>query len=234
MPGILIISLRKSSRGSVESGAGRAAGPSLGNLCWTGENPTIDNQTLQQTIRNHLTEKRPRGNFWQMFRFPSLPQRILCPPARKVPGPAFSLIEVVLAMGIITFALVTVIGLLPTGLNTFRQAMDQTTEGQIVQRLNAEMLLTPFSELLGEYGNKTLFFDDDGQAMADTGQSRYHVRTSLTDFAYPGWSNAVFPGTSSPKDAIAKNLQAIRIDIVKVPGPQQTNRYIIQVPNSGN
>lgn len=39
---------------------------------------------------------------------------------------AFSLIEVTLALGIISFALVAVMALLPTGLNTQRQAVDQS------------------------------------------------------------------------------------------------------------
>lgn len=42
------------------------------------------------------------------------------------PPRAFSLVEVTLALGIISFALVAVMGLIPTGLNTQRQAVDQS------------------------------------------------------------------------------------------------------------
>ena len=53
------------------------------------------------------------------------------PLLRSFFGPAgFSLIEVVIALGIISFALVAVIGLLPTGLNSQRQAVDQAFGAQ--------------------------------------------------------------------------------------------------------
>jgi prepilin-type N-terminal cleavage/methylation domain-containing protein len=53
------------------------------------------------------------------------------PLLRSLFGPAgFSLIEVVIALGIISFALVAVIGLLPTGLNSQRQAVDQAFGAQ--------------------------------------------------------------------------------------------------------
>ncbi len=47
---------------------------------------------------------------------------------------AFSLVEVVLALGIVAFALVSVIGLLPAGLNSQRQATEQA---RAIQALSA-------------------------------------------------------------------------------------------------
>lgn len=48
---------------------------------------------------------------------------------------AFTLIETALALGIVAFALVPVMGLLPIGLQTSRNASDLTISAQIAQRL---------------------------------------------------------------------------------------------------
>jgi len=47
----------------------------------------------------------------------------------------FSLVEVVLAVGVISFAFVAILGLLPAGLTQFRQAMDNSIASQIAQRI---------------------------------------------------------------------------------------------------
>jgi type II secretory pathway pseudopilin PulG len=48
---------------------------------------------------------------------------------------AFSLVEVVLALGVISFAIVAIFGLLPIGLNTGRAAQDQTRADQLAETL---------------------------------------------------------------------------------------------------
>ncbi len=60
---------------------------------------------------------------------------------------AFSLVEVVLALGIIAFAFVANIGMLPVGLQTFRDSADKTQTTQIAQNLLAEAQQTPFENL---------------------------------------------------------------------------------------
>ena len=46
---------------------------------------------------------------------------------------AFSLVEVVIALGVIAFAIVAILGVLPIGLKTGHSAQDQTRAGQIAQ-----------------------------------------------------------------------------------------------------
>jgi type II secretory pathway pseudopilin PulG len=60
---------------------------------------------------------------------------------------AFSLVEVVLAVGVISFAFVAILGLLPAGLNQFRQAMDASVGAQIAQRIILECQQTDFDVL---------------------------------------------------------------------------------------
>ena len=59
----------------------------------------------------------------------------------------FSLVEVTLAIGIVASAVVVVVGLFPSGMNTFRQAMNASVGGQIAQQLISEAQQTDFDTL---------------------------------------------------------------------------------------
>jgi uncharacterized protein (TIGR02598 family) len=59
---------------------------------------------------------------------------------------AFTLVETVLALGIASFALVSVMGLLPCGLQVFRNAMDLTLEGQMAQYIVGKVSQTPYED----------------------------------------------------------------------------------------
>jgi Tfp pilus assembly protein PilV len=52
---------------------------------------------------------------------------------------AFSLVEVVLALGIISFAIVAILGVFPVGLNTGHSAQDETRAPQIAQMILASL-----------------------------------------------------------------------------------------------
>lgn len=71
----------------------------------------------------------------------------------------FSLTEVVLALGIVAFAFIPVLGLLPVGLDASRQAIDATIEAQIVQQLSNEAFQTDFSSL-DELSTAPLYYFD--------------------------------------------------------------------------
>lgn len=65
----------------------------------------------------------------------------------------FSLVEVVMAIGIIAFAFVALLGMLPTGLNTFRKAMDTSVSAQIAQKIAGELQETDYFTLLEQAKN---------------------------------------------------------------------------------
>ncbi len=83
----------------------------------------------------------------------------------------FSLVEVTLAIGIVASAAVVVVGLFPSGMNTFRQAMNASVGGQIAQQLLSEAQQTDFDVLVptATYTPNTTFnkpdryFDDQGE-----------------------------------------------------------------------
>jgi type II secretory pathway pseudopilin PulG len=52
---------------------------------------------------------------------------------------AFSLVEVVLALGVVSFAIVAILGILPVGLNTGHAAQDETRAAQIAEDILASL-----------------------------------------------------------------------------------------------
>lgn len=165
--------------------------------------------------------------------------RIIQDRARIMPIPlkasqrAFSLVEVVLAIGVIGFGVLIVLGLMPVGLNTMRQAMDNSTEMQIVKQISGEALLTPFSQLSTNFSGKTFYYDEQGiKESTASANTRYWAITSLTSPGYPGSAN--LPTTSS----VTNSLKTLRLDLVTAANAnaaiRTTNTYNIKVPNSGN
>jgi len=96
--------------------------------------------------------------------------------------PAFSLVEVTLALGIAAFCLIAVFGLMPIGVQTNRNATSQTAATNIMAAVVADLRATPraintSSQFAITFGtNKTLFFDGTGQfTIVLSANSRYRL-----------------------------------------------------------
>lgn len=93
-------------------------------------------------------------------------------PGRRRPVPAFTLIETALALGIVAFALIPLIGLLPVGLQLSRSASDYTVAAQIAQRLSGMVQQSddPSSTLKKDGGSPLIqsyyAFDNEGQPVS--------------------------------------------------------------------
>ena len=89
--------------------------------------------------------------------------------------PAFSLVEVVLALGVAAFSLIAVFALLPVGVQTHRNATSQTTATGIIASVIADLRATPKPPVLttsSQYRivfgtSKTLYFDGTGRCSTD-------------------------------------------------------------------
>jgi uncharacterized protein (TIGR02598 family) len=96
---------------------------------------------------------------------------------------AFSLVEVVIALGVIAFAFVPMVGLLPLGLDVSRQAIDTTVAAQIAQQLNTEAQQTDFSrlpELAVASLAAPIYFDDQGNKVSGAADAIYEVVFDIT------------------------------------------------------
>lgn len=132
----------------------------------------------------------------------------------------FSLIEVVLALGVVSFAMVSLLALIPVGLASFKKAMSLTVEAQIVQRMSSEIGLRQYSQL----ASSTNFFDVQGTPTTSATDRVYTAALSFTN----GLSNV------KSADSLGVTTASVAsIDIRSTVNPNQVRHYTIIVANNG-
>jgi len=157
---------------------------------------------------------------------------------RTVKG--FSLVESVLALGIVAFAFVGLVGLLPTGMSTFRKSMDISMAAHISQRVFDDLQQSEFDTVLQDAGmdlSRSMeaqsgnlphrFFDDQGNEVhlqTDGGvdpspQQRltahilYDVHTQIA-------RKGLIPGQDTSGETIVQSpsLCSVTVQIINNPG----------------
>ena len=128
---------------------------------------------------------------------------------------AFSLVEVALSLGILSFALVGLMGMLPVGLSTFHRSTDNSTGAQIAQRLINEAGQTDFSTLIGSVATNPVvrYFDNQGNELADANKSRAVFTTRLV--VTSGAAGTTLPGAVSASNA---GLATLVVQVAVNPG----------------
>jgi uncharacterized protein (TIGR02598 family) len=130
---------------------------------------------------------------------------------------AFSLVELVIALGVAAFCLIAVFGLMPVGMQTNRNATSQSAATNIIAGIVADLRTTPaaattspqFAITFG--ADKTLYFDASGQASTSLSpDSRY--RLSITWNSAPSglqyavlkvtWPAPIDPATTTPSGSV--------------------------------
>jgi uncharacterized protein (TIGR02598 family) len=130
---------------------------------------------------------------------------------------AFSLLEVVLALGVAGFCLIAVLGLLPVGVQTNRNASSQTAVSNIIATVVSDLRTTPTAAMTSpEFAitfdaEKTLFFDASGKASPSLGADSSY-RLNVTWNAAPTglhyavlkatWPAEVDPATTPPGGSV--------------------------------
>lgn len=94
------------------------------------------------------------------------------PPSFRRKRGGFSLIEVTLAIAIVAFAFVALIGLLPAGLGVFNQTMDSSNEMRISSELTSMIQATNYDNLTNAFAQNIYYFDVDGGALDTKVDSR--------------------------------------------------------------
>ncbi len=132
---------------------------------------------------------------------------------------AFSLVEVVMALGIVSFAMVGLMGLLTVAIGTSKDSIDATRQTQIVQKIFAEAQLTVWEKKEGRYQfvpvKSIYYFSFDGAELTASKDAQYTVYVTPT--------NLLLPGALVPPDAsYATNLV---VGIVNRTKSTTTNSY---------
>jgi uncharacterized protein (TIGR02598 family) len=133
-------------------------------------------------------------------KFPGRPSRVC---GRK----AFSLVEVTISLGIVSFAVLSILGLLPTGLNTLRASMDETIRAQIMKSMAANAVIADFESLSN---GSTNYFDDEGILVQNQNQAYYTVVTVPADPLFPGSASA---------PSLGEHLSTLNVEISRSPTP---------------
>ncbi len=128
----------------------------------------------------------------------------------------FSLVEVTLALGLVSFAVVTVLALLPAGLTSIRESIDETVRTQISQQIASDVLQTPFADITGF----TRYYDNEGFLVSDPSKAIFTARIEPGTVTYPGSDRLVSLGTS-----LDQNLKSLEVTITTQSTENLAARY---------
>ncbi len=124
----------------------------------------------------------------------------------------FTLVEVTLALGILSFAMVSLTGLISVGLSSFRGSVNITVESQIAQAVLNQKRQTAFDTLVSPSGLvETRYYTNEGD------------QTEKPDAIYVARIE-VNPSVDLPASGTArfanKSLARVDVRVVKVPGAE--------------
>lgn len=103
----------------------------------------------------------------------------------------FSLIEVVISLGVLSFAMIGLIGLIPLALGTLRQSITVNTETEIAQTLLGETQVLDFGKIIAASSSYVAdfprYYNDEAERV-DPGavNSIYKVTLQITPCRLPG------------------------------------------------
>jgi uncharacterized protein (TIGR02598 family) len=128
---------------------------------------------------------------------------------------AFSLIETVISLAVVSFALIGILGFIPVGLQNLRSAIDMSTRTRIVQSVTSAINETGFTNVPAWSTN---YYDDEGNSVAVTNSSAlYEAVVNVT-------SSALIPGGFTSTNLMVANVAISRIS---TPNVAVTNSQLV-------
>lgn len=108
----------------------------------------------------------------------------------------FSLVEVCVALGVISFALVGIVGLFPLGISTLQTSIKETAAVNVATAIVADLHQVPSAEaralnpalpstsplygLSVSQASQTIYLDDNGTLVGSSPNARYQAKIALT------------------------------------------------------
>ncbi|PTX99504.1 hypothetical protein DB346_16845 [Verrucomicrobia bacterium LW23] len=135
----------------------------------------------------------------------------------------FSLVEVVIALGVISFALLALLAIVPLSLKTYQEASERTIQVAIVDQISARAQKTPFSQL-STLTSQNLVYDRAGDEVAPASpEAFFSVKLSMDGTAIP----------SSPP-VVSSNLVTLKVELSTIGKPGSTRTFNLHVANAGH
>lgn len=127
----------------------------------------------------------------------------------------FSLVEVMSSLGIVSFGMVALLGLLPIGLKVSRDSRESTAEAQITQylsNLTRQMSAQRFKAMADSSNPQIFYFDQQGACVQEP--------LSPDVFYTAIFSTSVSPGTTLPSASdssyLSASLSTVSVRLTKI------------------
>jgi uncharacterized protein (TIGR02598 family) len=150
---------------------------------------------------------------------------------------AFSLVEVVLALGVTSFVLMALLGTLPAGVKSIKDSMNESARANIMQEIRAELEEVSFgssatatNNIVTTLSQQTNYYTPEGLPLTNTGAS---IPPGAYYEAVFAAANAPIPSTSaSPAYFQYESAQTVQVTLIyplnaSVAGQTQTTNYLL-------
>lgn len=130
-------------------------------------------------------------------------------------GRGFSLVEVTLAMAIVSFGVLSVVSTMPGGMEMLRNSINDTVESRIAQEVLAKLQGSDWSDTanLASYDGSLCYFDAQGNELHATGGAAPDWTVFTARIAVSNTPPALPAATAAPSDY----LRQVRICITDQP-----------------
>lgn len=142
----------------------------------------------------------------------------------KAATSGFSLVEVTIALAIAALAITVILGLVPAGLSSLRDAANTAAETSITRQMISEVQAadwganqggTPGWSNLVSYADQKRYFDDQGTRLSDSSGT---TMSYVARFRFPS-SIVVLPGGTMAPSATGNDMVYLTVDVAAVPDP---------------
>lgn len=157
-------------------------------------------------------------------------QLLISHPPAPAQRHAFSLVELVMALGIVAFALLSLLALLPIGLGIMQETSSQSAEASIERSIRGDLNQTTFKDLDNLAQKNPFFFDAAGLPLSDDAPERERCfRVTFT-----GTSSALADKLPGPADDFERSARLVNFTISYLNANSRAPRtFAIWVANQG-
>lgn len=136
---------------------------------------------------------------------------------------AFTLVEVSISIGVVAFAMIAMLGLIPVGLTTFQEASTLSVRSQIVQAISNEIARSDSANIQG----RDYFFDNEGNVLEENQPGRIYTATVTVDTLARLENLGV---NRNAGQRVIINIKNVRTE--NTAGPNAEMSYPIIIPNT--
>jgi len=136
----------------------------------------------------------------------------------------FSLVEVTIAMGIVATVLISLLALLPYGMENVREAKSTLVQSRIANEIVGELQVAdwgtePTYSRLAKYDDSIRLYDAEGTLLADTTKQKTSDAIYKAKIEVPATENSHLPGQAGSTQG--KYLRKVVVKVAYAPGDKK-------------